>query len=215
VPGSVPYGDVIVPFVMAASGLAAVQQRRETGQGAHIDASMYEICVQQMHSSIRQSQEGNNPQRAGNTDPSVYHQDVYPAAGEDRWVAISLADAEEQERLEALAGGTDIAAWTASLADHELVAQLQDAGIAAGVVQDIEDMVENDPGLIARDALVELKHPLLGPFGHMRTPLSFTRHHPRPFRAPGMGEHSEHIARTITGLSGETVKALKEAGVFE
>jgi crotonobetainyl-CoA:carnitine CoA-transferase CaiB-like acyl-CoA transferase len=211
----VPYGDVIVPFVMAASGLAALQQRRETGKGAHIDASMYEICVQQMHGSILQSQQGNPPLRSGNSDPSVFQQDVYPAAGEDRWVAISLANADQQKQLETLAGSTDIAAWTADFADYDLVTRLQGAGIAAGVVQDIEDLIENDPALAARSALVELKHPLLGNFGHMRTPVSFSRHQPRPFRAPGMGEHSEHIASTIAGLSGETIKSLKDAGVFE
>jgi crotonobetainyl-CoA:carnitine CoA-transferase CaiB-like acyl-CoA transferase len=43
---------VIVPFVMAAGVSAALQHRRETGRGCHIDASMYEICVQQMRDTL-------------------------------------------------------------------------------------------------------------------------------------------------------------------
>jgi len=215
VPGSVPYGDVIVPFVMAASGLAALEQRRATGQGAHVDASMYEICVQQMHESIEQTQRGLTSQRAGNDDPKLFRQEVYPAAGEDRWVAISLENAEELEALLALTATEDIAAWTSARIDSEIVEQLQHAGIAAGVVQDIEDLMDHDPVIAARNALVLLTHPILGTFGHMRTPASFSRHCPQPFRAPGIGEHSVQVTRTIIGLSDEAISTLQEEGVFE
>src|SRR6185312_4114895 len=40
IPGAVPFGDVIVPYVMAAATAAALQARRETGRGCHIDAAM-------------------------------------------------------------------------------------------------------------------------------------------------------------------------------
>jgi crotonobetainyl-CoA:carnitine CoA-transferase CaiB-like acyl-CoA transferase len=215
VPGSVPYGDVIVPFVMAASGLAALQQRRASGRGAHIDASMYEICVQQMHAAILQTQQDEAPQRSGNGDAGVFQQDVYPAAGEDRWVAISLADATEQASLLAITGTADIAAWTSTRIDSEIVAELQAAGIAAGVVQDIEDLLDRDPAIAARSALVPLEHPLLGSFGHVRTPVSFGRQALQPFRAPGLGEHSTWIARKVAGLPDPVVASLQEAGVFE
>ncbi len=33
IPGAVPYGDVIVPYAMVAAVAAALQHRRETGQG--------------------------------------------------------------------------------------------------------------------------------------------------------------------------------------
>src|SRR6185437_12858888 len=155
IPGAVPYGDVIVPFVMAACTGAALQARRETGQGCHVDASMYEICAQQMRPFLARAKAGEHPHRAGNADPAVLHQDVYPAAGEDRWVAISLFDHAELDRLVAITG-TDIAAWTRVREDHAIAAELQAAGIAAGVVQDCEDMIELDPQLAERGALVEL-----------------------------------------------------------
>ncbi|MGH8217950.1 MAG: CoA transferase, partial [Steroidobacteraceae bacterium] len=84
IPGAVPYGDVIVPYAMAAAATAALAQRRAGGQGAHIDASMYEICAQQMFEALVQAQTGRAPQRRGNADPWVFHQGVYPVAGEDR-----------------------------------------------------------------------------------------------------------------------------------
>ncbi len=215
VPGAVPYGDVIVPYVMAACVAAALAQRRAQGGSCHIDASMYEICVQQMQAAIVAAQRGLAPQRMGNADPAVLSQDVYPARGEDRWIAISLFNAEEQARLAALAGGRPIAEWTSEQEDHALVAQLQAAGIAAGVLQDMQDLLERDPQLRARGALVELPHPKLGAFGHMRTPISFSGDKVTPYRAPGMGEHNREIALELAGVSADRYTQLEAAGVLK
>jgi crotonobetainyl-CoA:carnitine CoA-transferase CaiB-like acyl-CoA transferase len=216
VPGAVPYGDVIVPYVIAACVIAALaQQRRRGGRGCHIDAAMYEICVQQMAGAIEAAQLGRAPRRMGNADPSVRLQDVYPARGEDRWVAISAFDDADLERLERLAGGRPIADWTREHDDVELVARLQREGIAAGVVQDIEDLVERDATLRQRGALVDLPHPKLGRFAHVRTPIAFSRDDVTPFRAPALGEHSREIARTLAGLGTERLAKLEAEGVFE
>jgi len=203
-----------VPFVMAACTAAALQSRRESGRGCHIDASMYEICVQQMRPYLAAAKAGERPQRAGNADPGVYFQEVFPAAGDDRWVAISLADETELSRLKALTGD-DIAGWTAAREDHAIVADLQALGLAAGVVQDCQDMIERDPQLATRGALVTLDHPLLGPFGHIATPIRFSRDAPAPFRAPRMGEHCREVAATICALDAARIDHLETTGVFE
>ncbi len=214
IPGAVPYGDVIVPYVMAAHVAAALQYRRETGRGCHVDASMYEICVQQMREFIAAARRGETPQRTGNAAPGVLWQDVLRAAGEDRWVAVSLFDEDDRAKFAAIAG-EDPAGWCATREDHAIVAELQAAGIAAGVVQDAEDMLERDPQLAERDALVTLDHPLLGPFGHIATPIRFSRDVPEPFRAPRIGEHVEEIARTLSGMTPERIAELESAGVFQ
>ena len=214
IPGAVPYGDVIVPFVMAAHVAAALQNRRETGRGCHIDAAMYEICVQQMRDYLAAAKAGARPQRMGNADPRVSWQDVLAAKGDDRWVAVSLLDDEDQAKLSSIAG-PDPAAWCAVREDHAIAAELQAAGIAAGVVQDLEDMIENDPQLRGRGALVTLDHPLLGPFGHMATPVLFSRDTFEPFRAPRMGEHVHEIAGTLCGLDAEHIARLEAEGVFQ
>jgi crotonobetainyl-CoA:carnitine CoA-transferase CaiB-like acyl-CoA transferase len=213
IPGAVPYGDVIVPFVMAGSVSAALEHRRQTGRGCHIDAAMYEICVQQMRDYLVAVKRGERPQRSGNADPKVLFQDVFPAAGDDRWVAISLFDETDRAKLAAIAGA-DIAGWTASRDERAIVEQLQAAGIAAGVVQDAQDLVDGDPQLAARGALATLDHPLLGPFGHIATPIQFSRDAFTPYRAPRMGEHSHEIARALCGLSPDDLAQLDSLGVF-
>src|SRR5690606_15694860 len=126
--------------------------------------SMYEICVQQMRDAIVAAQTGPAPKRRGNADPAWYRQDVWPAAGDDAWIAISLRDESEWEVLRLIVGSDDIGAWTSAQDAHELAASLQRAGIAAGALQDIEDVLERDEGLRARGALVTLEHAVLGAF---------------------------------------------------
>ncbi len=223
IPGAVPYGDVIVPYVMAAAAAAARERRRAAGQGGPLDASMYEICVQQTYDAIIQAQTGKRPQREGNADPKWFHQGVYPVAGHDRWIAISCATAADWQRLREVAGlpvddaaalDAQLAAWTAGQAGEALVAQLQAAGVAAGLVQDIEDLMERDPQIAARGALITLDHEALGPFGHVRAPITFSRSRIAPFRAPRIGEHCREIARELAGLSQERIDALERLGVF-
>jgi crotonobetainyl-CoA:carnitine CoA-transferase CaiB-like acyl-CoA transferase len=224
IPGAVPYGDVIVPYVMAAATAAALNRRRRTGVGVHIDAAMYEICAQQMYSAIAAASRGERPQRQGNADPAFFHQGVYPAKGEDRWIAISVPTAADWRALCTVAGidpglegaarDSHLAAWTIEQEDWALMAALQSRGIAAGAVQDIEDLIERDPQLAFRGALMTLEHPLLGAFGHVRTPLSFSRSRIEPYRAPRLGEHTDAIARFV-GLSPERIAELHQRGVFK
>jgi crotonobetainyl-CoA:carnitine CoA-transferase CaiB-like acyl-CoA transferase len=214
VPGAVPYGDVIVPYVMAACLMASLAHGRAHGRGCHIDASMYEICVQQMEPALRAAQSATPLERMGNADPGVLHQDVYPAKGEDRWVAISVFDEDDRARIEALTGGRPLAEWTRDHDDQALVAMLQAHGVAAGVVQDIEDLCDCDPVIESRGALVELPHPKLGAFGHVRTPIDFSLDRAEPYRAPALGEHNREIALETAGLSPERCAELEALGVF-
>jgi crotonobetainyl-CoA:carnitine CoA-transferase CaiB-like acyl-CoA transferase len=194
--------------------MAALAYRRSHGRGCHIDASMYEICVQQMEAAIRASQLDQQPQRMGNADPTVRRQEVYPAKGEDRWVAITAFDAADEAQLDALTGGRPLADWTRDQDEQALVAMLQQRGIAAGVVQDIEDLVERDESLKARGALAWLPHPQLGAFGHVRTPIDFSADRVEPFRAPALGEHNRQIAVELAGISAERFAELDAAGVL-
>ena len=87
IPSAAPYGDVIVPYAMAASIIAALDTTPHERRGCHIDASMYEFCVQQMRAAFAG---GAAAVRRGNTDPDVFHQGVYATQGSDRWVADDI-----------------------------------------------------------------------------------------------------------------------------
>ena len=214
IPGAVPYGDVIVPYVMAATALALLEKKSRDGQGGHIDASMYEICVQQMWPAIQAAQLGPEPQRTGNADSRVYWQGVVPASGADRWVALSVRDFQQWQALCALTTGATLEEWTATQDERTLMAQLQQLGIMCGVVQDVEDLIA-DEGLRARGALLDLPHRMLGHFGHVRTPMTFSVDTPTPFQAPSIGEHTQQVATTLAGLDTADFERLKASGVLE
>lgn len=232
-PGAVPYGDVVLPYLMAAAAAAALEQRRRTGEGCWIDASMYEACVQQMSPALAAAQAGRPLSRRGNRDASVLHQGVYACDGEDRWIAITAFDAEDWQRFSDFAGinlppasevasmdeaGLDamdrwIQGWTTQQEDHLLAGALQAAGVAAAPVNSIEETIV-DPQLEMRGALADLQHPLLGVFGHQRTPISLSRTPLETRRAPSLGEHSAEISQQIAGLSPDEVAALQADGMY-
>jgi crotonobetainyl-CoA:carnitine CoA-transferase CaiB-like acyl-CoA transferase len=223
IPSAAPYGDVILPYAMAAAVIAALEHRTAHQRGCHIDASMYELCVQQMRDAFLP---GAPASRAGNADPRVFHQGVYATRGAERWIAVTFqtrqqwqafarservpdADADEGSRASILA------AWCAARADEAAVEYLQNLGIAAGAVQDMSDLFERDPQIRARGSLLSLVHPLLGEFGHMRTPIDFSRSRSAPFRAPHMGEHNQRVALQVCGLSPARFAELEQMGVFK
>jgi crotonobetainyl-CoA:carnitine CoA-transferase CaiB-like acyl-CoA transferase len=219
IPSAAPYGDVVLPFAMAAAVIAALEHRALRQRGCHIDASMYEVCVQQMRDACVA---GAPAARTGNADPRVFHQGVYPSQGEDRWVAVTFEMPDQwqtfarAEKLDASAAARDtgLAGWCAARSDVAAAERLQELGIAAGVVQDMSDLMDRDVQLQSRRPLVPLPHPALGEFGHMRTPIGFSRSTTAPFRAPGMGEHNREIVTGIGGLSPERFAELEQLEVF-
>jgi crotonobetainyl-CoA:carnitine CoA-transferase CaiB-like acyl-CoA transferase len=220
IPSAAPYGDVVLPFAMAAAVIAALEHRETRQRGCHIDASMYEVCVQQMREALLP---GAGADRMGNADPRMFHQGVYAARGVDRWVAVTFGTAAQWERFaqaekvaadEAAGRNATLARWCATREDGAAVERLQQLGVAAGVVQDMSDLMETDPQIRARGSLVPLQHAVLGEFGHMRTPMSFSRSESAPFRAPSMGEHNRRIATEICGLAPSRFEELEKLGVF-
>jgi crotonobetainyl-CoA:carnitine CoA-transferase CaiB-like acyl-CoA transferase len=222
IPSAAPYGDVIVPFVMAASVIAGLHRRRQSGHGCHIDASMYELCVQQMRAAFVGG--GQKATRLGNSDAACFHQGVYAARGEDRWIAVTFhteANWREFREAHALTGDdaasrdAAVAAWCSGREDHAAVEELQSLDIASGVVQDMRDLFERDPVVRERHSLTPLAHAVLGTFGHMRTPIDFSRSRPRAVRAPSLGEHNRQIAAALCGLTAARIEELESLGVFK
>jgi benzylsuccinate CoA-transferase BbsF subunit len=91
---------------------------------------------------------------------------------------------------------------------------MQAAGVPAGIVQNAQDIIENDPQLKERDFLVQLEHPELGVFGHP-TPaykLQKTRFNIRT--SPLLGENTEYVCTQLLGMNKEEFRELFDDGVF-
>lgn len=231
---AVPYGDVLLPKFIAGGVAAALDYRRRTGNGTHIDASMYEVLVQQLAypHACAQTPDGV-PERNGNRSEYALFQGVFRCSGEDNWLAVTLFNAEAWDDFTQLLEGqwpsaADVARMynddletlesrvdevTQPHDAYDLMEKLQSRGIAAGVAQDIAAVVR-DPHLSHRQALKELDHPCLGRFGHQETPFRLERTPASMYRAPNIGEHTDEICREVLALSDEDIARLREQKVL-
>ena len=153
-PADWPFGactDYIVPRFTATALLAALDYRRRTGQGQYLDQSQAETALHVLGPALLDyTVNGRVQTRAGNTDAGFAPHGVYPAAGEDRWIAIACRDDNDWRNLCAAMGREDLAAdarfasaadrlarreeldaivaqWTSALDAHQAQEQLQDA----------------------------------------------------------------------------------------
>ena len=92
--------------------------RERTGEGQYIDLGMYQLGVVVMPEAVLHLQaHGEELSRRGNEDLVAFASGLVPAAGEDRWLAVSIPSAEAFTRAMRVAPGADplavVAAWAA------------------------------------------------------------------------------------------------------
>jgi benzylsuccinate CoA-transferase BbsF subunit len=241
-PPSGPFGaytDYIAPRFGAISILAALDYRRRTGKGQYIDQSQAESALHFLTPALLEcAANGRIEQGAGNADRNYAPHGVYPASGNDRWIAVAcntdehwrslciamnrgdLASHESFATLAARYKNRDqldeiISEWTRGLAAHAAELQLQELGIPASAVQDSNDVC-HDPQLAARGYLTEIIHPpysktvVEGPrFRLSRTPASIAR------PAPTVGGDNQYVLESILGYDQERITELAAAGALE
>jgi crotonobetainyl-CoA:carnitine CoA-transferase CaiB-like acyl-CoA transferase len=191
--GSGIFADQLSGMYAALAIMAALEQRQRTGRGRVIDLAMAE-CVSQMigPAILETARTRTLPPRSGNRDPRFAPQGVYPCRGEDQWLALTIGDDADWTRLvdliddnrlrnpawRTLAGRslahTEIDAvlseWIVGFDKNELAATLQSHGIAAGPVNQVDDLLF-DRHLAERHVFQPVEHP---------RPLLGVRAHPHP-----------------------------------
>ena len=111
----------------------------------------------------------------------------------------------------------EVEEWTRRQTAEEAMIVLQDAGIEAAVIENIQDMMERDEQLAHRGYYVDAWHPdrsvgtlkldgVVSKFS--KTPGEIRR------AAPTVGEHNEYVFGEILGLSTKRIKKYQEDGVF-
>jgi CoA:oxalate CoA-transferase len=93
-----------------------------------------------------------------------------------------------------------------------LVAEGQKLGLTIGPVYTVAQAA-NHPHLAARDAFVEITHPIAGRFKYPQHLVSLTATPPVPSRAPLLGEHNVEILDSL-GISREEQQGLRATGVI-
>ncbi len=233
-----PYGaytDFIVPRLAATALLAAIDHRRRTGEGQHLDVSQFEASLHFLAPALLDhAVSGTVATRAGNrTDHAAPH-GAYPCAGDDRWIAISVRGDEEWRALArvlrrpewladrrfathadrvAAADALDALVADATRPEdaRELMDRLQAAGVAAGVVQSALDL-HADPVLAGWGFFQWLEHPARSPAPYEGHALRLDETPGRlRWAAPTLGEHTALVLREVLGCTDEEIQGLIEA----
>ncbi|BBH67904.1 CoA transferase [Actinoplanes sp. OR16] len=229
-PGGDPQGLTfgLGDMVAANAAVLAVLAMLAEGRGGFVDLSQLETMAAAMGPAVLEHQLG--PERTGAT-PSRPHRvarrsphGVYPARGEDRWVAIAVDDDAQWRSLARLTGiGTPglslterkaaedhiddaLAAWTSTRDAEATAVALQNAGVPAAVVATGEDLVERDPQLAARGFYPVLRHPIAGEVRHEGGVIAGAGSRP----APLLGEHTTQILEELLGDASAAEPAVLE-----
>ena len=238
------YSDAVGGMAGAQAVLLALLHRAHTGQGQWIDLSQFEALSSLLDTLVLDlSANGatSHNLRVGNRSPlgPGSPEGAFPCQGEDRWVAISVltdgewgslvhvmdnpawaqegrfstADARSShaEELDSL-----LETWTRQHTAEEIMRLLQDAGVAAGVVQTGADLAEHDPHIKERgffrqvlDAQGVSRTIEGAPYKLSRTPGGAKS------GAPAFGADLTYVLRDVLGMSDDELADCAIAGVFE
>ncbi|MFC1966165.1 CaiB/BaiF CoA transferase family protein [Chloroflexota bacterium] len=233
------YTDYIAPHFNVLAILAALDYRRQTGKGQYLDFAQYENGVHFIAPLILDYVVNRRVAgRIGNRSPDAAPHGAYRCRGDDRWCAISVftddewrsfcevignpswtddprftnlqARKENEEELETL-----VEEWTINQSAEEVMTIMQAVGVAAGVLQNGEDLLEHDPHLKYRGFFWELDHPEMGKYRAWGHAFALTKSPYELKRAPLLGEHNEHALKEILGMSDDEVAELVIEGVVE
>jgi len=178
---------------------------------------------------------GRVRQRSGNRSPYAAPQGVYPClpidrggVTEQRWCAISVSSDAEwcalcevigrreaalDPRFATMAGRNEhadevdalLAAWSSGRRAEAVMLQVQEAGVAAGVVQDAEDLLAYDPQLAARRHYRRVVHAEAGDTAYDGPPFVLSECPIELRPAPLLGEHNDYVFKQLLGLSDEEI----------
>lgn len=218
--------------------LAAYLNKKRTGRGHHVDVAAREVACGFIGDALLQfAATGLAPRRSGNDAPGIAPHNVYPCAGEDRWVSIVVETEDEWKALVRALGREDwltgslfssararwanraqldaqIGEWTRTRSREDVTDLLQRAGVAAFPSCTAEDIV-GDAHLLERGSVCEIG----GPQGEQRKvvgpPWRFSRTPARLERwTPKLGEHNDYVFGELLGMTRQEIAVLVDARVI-
>jgi benzylsuccinate CoA-transferase BbsF subunit len=234
------YPDVLSALHGLVAVMCALLHRLRTTRGQYVDLSQYEATVAAIGPVLLEYLgNGREPRRFGNRSLHAAPHGCYRCKGEDAWCAITVFTDAEWERFCHVIGrpqwvrapgfatraarlenaeelDTLIEQWTAERPAYDVMAALQEAGIAAGVVQNTEDQMRSDRQLAARGFFEKVPHLVKGEVIATGVPLGLTGTPGRSGRAgAGLGRDSDAVFGELLGMSRQEIQECIAAGVIE
>jgi len=231
--------DPLAGLHAVAALLVALAHRERTGRGQLVEATMVEAALNAAaEASLEWSAYGTRLMRDGNRGPVAAPQNLYRCRGDDRWLALAVADDAQWLSLREALGDpvwardpafttaagrrarhdaidSAIAAWCAEQDVDAAAETLTRRGIPAAPVVAAARLGDN-PQLRARGFFQGVAHSLLGLHEHPGLPVRLANAEPPIFArpAPTLGEHTEEILRELLELDDATLAQLHADGII-
>jgi crotonobetainyl-CoA:carnitine CoA-transferase CaiB-like acyl-CoA transferase len=242
-PVSSLYMDAASGPAGASAFILALIKRRRNGRGCVAEVAQAENLLHHMGDLVMDAaMNGWVPPRWGNRDPDFAPQGVYPCAGEDQWLALSVRNCEEWTALlgiiaesksvdlHHLRSLTDvgqrnlahdeidaaIGTWTLQHNKDAAAQLLQNAGIPAAPVCSEADLFA-DTHLHERGFWQLLDHPSAGTHFHAAHNFQLSGTPPQVWRAaPTLGQDNRYVYQELLGVADDEYERLeKDAQIGE
>ncbi|WP_329060631.1 CaiB/BaiF CoA-transferase family protein [Amycolatopsis sp. NBC_01480] len=226
------YPDHVCARVGAFAALALLVRRERTGRGGSVSVAQSEVMLSHFAAKIAAGERADRPEHDGPWG-------LFPAAGDDDWVAVTVRDSADWsalcsviERPDLLAdpsladaAGRDaqrarvdeaVAGWTAQHSPADAMSALQAAGVPAGAMLRGIDLADWEY-YRARRSFRHEQHPRSAePYVLEDVQIHAEGIADPPLRpAPLLGEQTYVIAQELLGLDAAEVADLVERGVLE
>ena len=228
-----PLTDITAGILGAMGVAAAYAHRLRSGKGQRVDTSLFEagVTLTYWQAAITLAT-GISPGPLGSAHPLSAPYQAFETA--DGWITVGASSQASWERLPDVIGLPELAGDERFRANSDRMANLEDlvrvlapkfreastadwahrladAGIPAGPVASVGDMLEH-PQTLARDMVTEVQHAVAGSVRTLGFPVKFSG---TPARvnsgAPVLGQHTREILRELD-YSADEVEAMIQDG---
>jgi len=229
-------GDNFTGTYMSLAIAMALYRREKTGIGQELEVAMVDTVISILEGAVIQyTLKGEMNGRVGNIDPYTSPFDMYEC--KDGYIVIAAASQNLWEDLCRAMGKPELiddpellttqlrvenyftklkpifVEWTAGYMVAELQKILELKGIPNAPVLNIEQMV-NHPNTEAREMVVEVEDPVLGPIRVPGVPIKmFGTPGSVSAPAPLLGQHNTEILASL-GIEQEKIREFEEKGII-
>lgn len=232
----VAFADVFTGLYSANAILAALHQRRLTGEGTHIDMALFDVQIGVMaNQALSYLTTGMNPPRLGNAHPSIVPYQVFPTADQEMVIAVGndaqfarLCDVLD---LPELASDARFAS-NAARVEHrdalvpilskrlregtraEWLSQLEAVGVPSGPINTLEQVFD-DPQVQSRQVQISRPHGSGREVSLVSNPIRFGDETLNAeLGPPTLGEHTSTLLSERLEIDEATLADLEARGVI-
>lgn len=231
-------GDVMGGLNVGIGILAALNARSATGKPQYIEVSLVDSIVSGLATNVLSYLEHNEiPQRTGNHGLALSPYDSYCAKDGSFIIACGnqklfealctkvlnrpelIEDARYRTMPDRAANENSlkmlIEQWAVNETVDSAVEKILAAGIPAGPILDMGQVVEDEHIAKAREMYVPMQHPLIGNMIATGNPIKMDGVHPEKWEpAPTLGQHNAAVYGRLLGLDAAALAELKEKGAI-